>query len=219
MDDPSQGTVYVTTGGAGAFTVDIGDILGLLDIQCALTVGCAALRGEHHYMDFELTPNRMSVTVKATAAQNFGMDPNNREVLDEFIIDKVGAERMECADPPPPQPDAAVPPIMDAATPTPDAAAPTPDAAAPTPDAAPNPDAASPNPDAAAPATDAAPMVDANRDPPPNTRFDTGLSRPRADATFAEEGASDGCGCRVGEGGHPGWALLLRLGLVRRRNA
>lgn len=95
----SEGTVYMTTGGAGAFTADLGDFL---DLVCDGQVGCAVARGQHHYILFEADANRLTGTVKATAAQNFGESDDNREVIDLFALEKAGDERVDCAQFPPP---------------------------------------------------------------------------------------------------------------------
>ena len=124
VDSAAEGTVYLTTGGAGAFTVDFGDLGDLaLGADCLGTAGCALLRGEHHYVLFEMEPNRLLGTVQATAAQNFGMEEGNREIMDQFEIVKEGEERIDCANRPPPDAgpppplDAGVPPLVDAAPP------------------------------------------------------------------------------------------------------
>ncbi len=208
VDDPSQGTVYVTTGGSGAFTADIGSVLpGALDIECALTPGCAVLKGEHHFIELEMQPNLLMATVRATAAQNFGMAQENRAVIDQFAIEKVGAARIDCEAPPPPAPDAGAPDPDAAPRPEPDAATPPdPDAATALPDAAPvAPDAASP---------DAARGSDAS---PPAPDADLRRRLPRDAAVVAETSTDAGCGCDSTRGPpRLAWMLLL-LGLRRRR--
>ncbi len=98
VDSEADGTVYVTSGGAGSYTADIGVISDiLLGADCLGTPGCAVLRGEHHYMVFDVEPNRISVRVEATAAQNWGESPDFRERLDEFVVEKAGDERVDCA--------------------------------------------------------------------------------------------------------------------------
>ena len=99
VGNEADGTVYLTTGGAGAFTADVGDILNFV---CAGQVGCASLKGEHHYILFEINGNRLEATVKATAAQTFGESDDNREVIDLFALEKAGDERVDCAQFPPP---------------------------------------------------------------------------------------------------------------------
>jgi len=229
VDDDADGTVYLTTGGAGAYTVDIGAFLGVLDLECAFTPGCAVLRGEHHYLLFEMEQNQLTVTVKATAAQNFGNDPANREVIDRFELVKAGDERIDCEALQPEPPDAAVeppPPGPDAAPPPPPP--PLPDAAIPPSD----------RPDAATPAVlDAAPAAE-----PDGSSVDTGSPREPARDAAAPLAAPDGgaarrvlpdaaneqtspagdggCACRA-TGGSPlglaGLALLLALPRRRRR--
>ncbi len=203
--DEADGTIYVTTGGSGAFTADVNELFGVLDIECGITPGCAILRGEHHFLAFEVEPNLITATVHATAAQNFGNDPANREVIDQFTIEKSGAERIDC-DNPPPEPDAAVP--------EPDAAPPV-DAEAPEPDL--GPDAGPPDAgiEADALAVDAvvsdvplardASVVDARR-----------AIRPEAGTETGADAGDSGCGCDApGRSAAPWLALLLVLG--RRR--
>ncbi len=226
VDSPAEGTIYVTTGGSGAFTVELNDFFGILDGECLFTPGCEMLNGKHHYIEFSLEPNRLTATVRATAAQNFGMDPANRAVIDEFVIDKVGDERVECDEPPPPDPDSGTPPPdPDGGEPPPD-----PDSGEPPP---PDPDDGVPPPpdpdEGAAPPQDAGPDGSASdgqqpeftdASPPPD-----GLPPP-ADArnavrpeagSEAEKSDDDGCSCDLsGRSGAP-WLWTLLLGLRRRR--
>jgi hypothetical protein len=67
--------------------------------------------GRHHYVRVSIEGGSLSAETWATAAQNFGTDPDNIELIDEFTIVKKG-EAARCEGPA--EPDAGVPPRPDA---------------------------------------------------------------------------------------------------------
>ena len=112
VDGEANGTVYVTTGGAGAVTADLGGLISdqTFEEECGRTQGCATLKGDHHYILFELAGNTLTATVKATAAQTFGESDDNRAIIDEFRLEKAGEERIDCDAGPPEEGEGEPPP-------------------------------------------------------------------------------------------------------------
>ena len=108
MSDPSEGTIYVITGGAGAFTYD--EVFGfdpMGDLVCSdvfQAPGSQLCSGKHHFVSFDIEGGTMTATVIATSSQNFSNDPNNIEIIDTFAISKWAPASSDCApvDPPPP---------------------------------------------------------------------------------------------------------------------
>lgn len=125
VSSPDKGTVYIITGGAGAFTYDAIDVAGIKidpmeDIVCAGTnqaPGSQKCSGRHHYVTVTIHNGKLQGEVIATAAQNFDTSPSNIEVIDTFSITKTVPDGVDCQpeeEPPPPDtissdPDAHVP--------------------------------------------------------------------------------------------------------------
>ncbi|MBT9556298.1 MAG: fibronectin type III domain-containing protein [Myxococcales bacterium] len=111
VGSPADGTVYVTTGGAGAFTYDEIDVFGFkvepMSIICGdgllglsgKAKGSQLCSGKHHYMEVELDGPTLSVVVRSTAAQNFSTSQDNVAVIDTFSITKSPGPLDECAPP------------------------------------------------------------------------------------------------------------------------
>ncbi len=191
-----QGTVYITSGGTGAFTYDVIDI-GILKIEpmkiiCGKGVfgvgggiadGSVKCSGKNHFVFVKIDGNKLEAKVLATTAQNFGTDPKNKFEIDSFTLTKPG--KPNCT-PVGPGPDAGSS-EADAGG-APDAGG-TVDAGSGPADAGSTPDAGNPAVDAWSPAEDAiTPAVDAGA-----PAEDVGT--PSADAgssTDAGSGAADG---------------------------
>ena len=119
VGSPAEGTIYIITGGAGAFTFDdipLGDFdLSLIDLVCGNAAGSAKCDGRHHYVHVSIDENELKLDVIATAAQNFGTDVANIELIDSLTITK---EPIDCAaTPPPPEPDPEPAPPLEDPTP------------------------------------------------------------------------------------------------------
>jgi len=132
---PANGTIYVTSGGTGAFTYDVIDIgvikiepmkvicgEGLFGIGSGKAAGSLFCSGKHHYVRVEIDGNTMNAKVIATQEQNLSSDPKNVQVFDTFQIVKPKPVPDPCAT-------AAVEAGPDAGS-APDAAADAPDATA-----------------------------------------------------------------------------------------
>lgn len=114
VEDYSEGTVYVVTGGAGALTYDIELYMAVL---CGVTPGSAVCSGRHHYVLIDIDGNKLTYTALSTAQQILGSNPGNVEVLDSFEIVKDDVV-IDCTPPPPePSPELGSP---DVAQPEPD---------------------------------------------------------------------------------------------------
>jgi hypothetical protein len=58
----ARGTTYVITGGAGAFTFDLLELVGVDPaILCRGTPGSRVCAGDHHYLTLEVQGNRLTV--------------------------------------------------------------------------------------------------------------------------------------------------------------
>lgn len=112
VDDPSQGTIHVVTGGAGAFTYVVG-----MALLCGLTPGSEVCNGNHHFMQLDIEGGKLAVTVRQTKEQILGASDSNAAVIDTFTILKEGP--TVCADGPEPQPE----PVVEAAEPQPEVVA------------------------------------------------------------------------------------------------
>ncbi|GMV42707.1 MAG: hypothetical protein AMXMBFR64_44230 [Myxococcales bacterium] len=110
VGDPSLGTMYVITGGAGAFTydkIDLGFVVidPMQDVVCAgpsQAPGSQVCSGKHHYVTVSIDGGTMTAEVIATAAQNFTNDPSNIEVIDTFSITKAAPTPVGCEEEPGP---------------------------------------------------------------------------------------------------------------------
>lgn len=99
-----EGTVYVVTGGGGAFVYDEFDIFGIqLDLVSWVcgpgnkAPGSTVCKGDLHYVSVEINDNVLVYEAWSTAEQTLGYNPDNKQLLDTFIIEKEPAE--ECAEP------------------------------------------------------------------------------------------------------------------------
>ena len=101
-----DGTVYVITGGGGAFVYDEFDIFGveldLIDWVCGQATGSAVCSGKHHFVSVSIEGPALYYDAISTAEQTLDNDESNVEVLDSFIILKTGLEI--CPDEPLPEP-------------------------------------------------------------------------------------------------------------------
>ena len=100
-----DGTVYVITGGAGAFVYDEYDIFGvdidLISWVCGQATGSEVCSGKHHFVSVTINGPSLTYEAISSAEQTFGNDPSNVELLDSFIIIKAG--EGICPDPPDPE--------------------------------------------------------------------------------------------------------------------
>lgn len=114
VNDFSQGTVYVITGGGGAFVYDEFDILGikldLIDWVCGAAAGSQVCAGDLHYVTVEIEDNVLHYEARATAEQMFGNSPANQKLLDSFDIVK---EPTPLCVPLPPEPVAEEPVVAE----------------------------------------------------------------------------------------------------------
>jgi len=101
-----DGTVYVITGGAGAFVYDEFDVFGveldLINWICGEATGSEVCSGKHHYVSVTINGPSLTYEAISTAEQTLDNDPNNVELLDSFIILKSGLDI--CPDEPEPEP-------------------------------------------------------------------------------------------------------------------
>ena len=91
----SDGTHYVITGGAGAFTVDFELGIAVIDVVCGNATGSKKCDGRHHYIKTTIDGNDLTMEVWATAAQNFDQSDSNIELIDTLTITKKDA--LDCA--------------------------------------------------------------------------------------------------------------------------
>ena len=103
VSDPSQGTIYVTSGGAGAFTFDLIDDIDFLEnlgitveSLCAWQEGSEKCAGEHHYIKVTIDGSTLTYEVWATAAQNFSNSGDNIELIDSLTITKEPVSPNPC---------------------------------------------------------------------------------------------------------------------------
>ena len=103
------GTVYITTGGAGAFTYDTIDVFGFkiepMKIICGDGIlgmsgkakGSQFCTGKHHYVEVAIDKHVLTATVRATSAQNFSDAPANKAVIETFQIVKPANVAGNCS--------------------------------------------------------------------------------------------------------------------------
>ncbi len=109
VGNPKDGTIYVTTGGAGAFTYDEINVLGLkiepMKIICGDGVlgmsgkakGSQTCSGKHHFMEISIAQNVLTAKVISTAEQNLSSGPQNVGVIDTFKIEKAPPAPGSCS--------------------------------------------------------------------------------------------------------------------------
>lgn len=96
-----EGTVYVITGGAGAMIYDtfgIGDFaFDPLSFICGLgkAEGSEVCVGDYHYVSVDIDENVLTFEAWATAEQTLGYNPDNKKIIDSFVIEKELAESCE----------------------------------------------------------------------------------------------------------------------------
>lgn len=100
----ADGTVYVVTGGGGAFVYDEFDILGididLVDWVCNpgnKAAGSTVCKGDLHYVSVEINDDVLVYEAWSTAEQTLGYNPDNKQLIDTFLITKEPSE--ECEEP------------------------------------------------------------------------------------------------------------------------
>ncbi|MBI5608732.1 MAG: metallophosphoesterase family protein [Deltaproteobacteria bacterium] len=108
VGSPADGTVYVTTGGAGAFTYDTIDVFGFkiepMKVICGEGVlgftgkapGSQICTGKHHYVSVTIDKNLLKATVYATAAQNLSTNDGNKGVIETWQIQKAPLPPSAC---------------------------------------------------------------------------------------------------------------------------
>ncbi len=111
VSSTKDGTVYITTGGAGAFTYDEIDVLGFkiepMKVICAdgllgmsgKAKGSQVCSGKHHFMEIDLNGGEFKAVVRATAAQNFGTADKNKGVIETITINKAFTAPQGCSTP------------------------------------------------------------------------------------------------------------------------
>ncbi|MSQ83762.1 MAG: metallophosphoesterase family protein [Myxococcales bacterium] len=109
VGSPKDGTLYITTGGAGAFTYDEIDILGFkiepMKVICAegflgfsgKAKGSQFCSGKHHFIEVEIKGGDLTAVVKSTAAQNFGTNISNIAVMETIKISKTAPIGQNCS--------------------------------------------------------------------------------------------------------------------------
>jgi hypothetical protein len=75
----SEGTVFIVSGGAGAFTIP--------SVFCGLEPGRAVCSGGHHYLVFDIDDHVLTV-------ETWGASPQPNAVIDSFVIAK---EEVDCS--------------------------------------------------------------------------------------------------------------------------
>jgi len=193
---PDDGTIYITTGGAGAYTMEF-DWIPLLDVCRGDVDGTRAFcSGAHHYVVFAIRDRDLTMEAWSTRCQNIGCD-HTPELIDSFSYTKAGVSTC------PPPTDAGV--ADDAAT-VADAAT--------TSDAASASDAATAL-DAGA-GSDLAVGVDLASAPDSATGTDAPSAVDAGGETETPPVTEEGCGCGAGPTSGAGLGLLLLslLGLL-----
>lgn len=106
---PKDGTVYVTTGGAGAFTYDEIDVLGFkiepMKVICGSGIlgmsgkakGSQTCSGKHHFMEISIDKNVLTAKVISTSEQNLSKGAQNVGVIDTFKIEKPAPAPGSCS--------------------------------------------------------------------------------------------------------------------------
>lgn len=95
QSSPDDGTIYITTGGAGAYTSDLSSIISSFDLcENEELVGStrAFCRADHHYAVFDFSDRSVDVEVWSTSCQNVGCD-HTPELIDSLSFTKSGASQ------------------------------------------------------------------------------------------------------------------------------
>jgi hypothetical protein len=211
--DPSTGTMYMITGGAGALTYDLSFIgIDIMDLLCGVT-GSVHCDGRHHYVMVEIDGLDLTTKVYTTASQLLDDDAENIELIDEFTIHKEGPEGPcgeVAADPDPEVSD--VPSEVEETVSSEDASAPQDLGPTPTPDAGSGAPETSPEPELPGTPTE------------PTTPTEPGTGAPTGVEIGSDPGGSSKKSSGCGGSGEPGssWVLVLMslmVCLVRRPEA
>ncbi len=83
VGDPSKGTIYIVTGGAGAMTYQ-----KVLSLFCPGTKGSKVCSDKFHYVSLEIDYNVLHVKVWSTKQQLVSSSDSNRKLIDQFDIVK-----------------------------------------------------------------------------------------------------------------------------------
>lgn len=198
--DPSTGTMYMITGGAGALTYDLSFLgIDIMDLLCGVT-GSVHCDGRHHYVMLEVDGLDLTAKVYTTASQLLGADADNIELIDEFTIHKEGAEGPcgeAAADPDPDASD--VPSEVEETVSGADAPASEDLGPTPAPDSGPG-----------APETTSEPDLPGAPDQPTNPT-EPGTGAPAGVEIGSDPGGSSKKSSGCGGAGEPGSSLLLLL--------
>jgi hypothetical protein len=94
VDSPEDGTQYVVSGGAGAFTYVVG-----MAIMCGITTGSEFCDGNHHLVEIEVDGHDITYTAHRTKAQLLGTSDDNGGVLETFTYTKAGEDLCDSVAP------------------------------------------------------------------------------------------------------------------------
>lgn len=83
VNDPSKGTIYIITGGAGALTYQL-----VLSLFCPGTAGSKVCSDKYHYVSVTINYNKLDVNVWETKQQLTGYSNSNHKLIDQFEIVK-----------------------------------------------------------------------------------------------------------------------------------
>lgn len=109
VGSPKDGTIYVTTGGAGAFTYDEIDVFGFkiepMKVICGEGIfglsgkakGSQTCSGKHHFVEISIDKNILTAKVISTSEQNLSKGPQNVGVIDTFKIEKPAPAPGACS--------------------------------------------------------------------------------------------------------------------------
>lgn len=85
VERADEGTYYVVSGGAGAMTYGL---LNVIHLFCPGAPGSKICSGDHHFVNIEIDGNRLIHTAHATQTQLVSSSPDNSKILDTFVIEK-----------------------------------------------------------------------------------------------------------------------------------
>lgn len=85
VSSPEEGTIYITSGGAGALTYGLFNAVSFI---CGEAKGSYKCAGEHHYIKIIIDNNKVNVEVWASKAQLFGSSESNKKLIDSFAYEK-----------------------------------------------------------------------------------------------------------------------------------
>jgi len=83
VDDPSKGTIYIITGGAGALTYQL-----VLSLFCPGTAGSKVCSDKYHYVALRIDYNKLEIKAWETKQQLTGYSDKNRKLIDSLEIVK-----------------------------------------------------------------------------------------------------------------------------------